>query len=89
MAMVWGGNMAWNGKALGLACGVLWGAIMLVGTAAAVLFPYGDSFFNAWASLYPGYAVTWLGVVIGAIDGFIDGFIGGWLIAWLYNQFGG
>ncbi|MBR9693363.1 hypothetical protein GOV07_05580 [Candidatus Woesearchaeota archaeon] len=81
--------MAWNAKALGLAGGTLWGAIMLVGTTAAVLFDYGNGFFNVWMALYPGYAITWLGVVLGAVYGFIDGFIGGWVVAWLYNKFGG
>ena len=55
--------MVWNAKALGMACGVLWGAIMLLGTIAALLFDYGTAFFNAWMSLYPGYDISWLGVV--------------------------
>lgn len=84
--VVGGGMVSLRPRALGLTIGILWGAIMLLGTALSVLTGYGESFFLVWASIYPGYDVTWLGVILGAIYGFIDGFVGGWLVGWLYTK---
>lgn len=35
---------------------------------------------------FPGYTVTWPGVVIGFFYGFLTGGVLGWAIAWLYNR---
>jgi hypothetical protein len=82
--------MKLNQKAFGLACGVLWSIGMIFMTILNLI-----PFFKGYAGqmlltiqgCYPGYEISWLGVLVGAIYGFIDGFIGGWLLAWVYNKF--
>ena len=79
--------MTLNAKALGLAGGVLWGAIMLIMTLLAVWTGYGTAMLNGIASIYPGYSIGYLGSLVGLVYGFIDGFIGMFVFAWLYNKF--
>lgn len=75
-------------KAFGLACGIIWGAMMALMTVLNLLLGsgYALDMLLVFAGIYPGYSITWLGAVLGAIYGFIDGFVGGWLFAWLYNR---
>jgi hypothetical protein len=75
-----------DAKRLGLAGGILWGAIMLVFTWIAVLTGYGEGFLTIFGNLYWGYSITWLGSIIGAIYGFVDAFVGLYLLAWIYNK---
>ncbi len=70
---------------LGLAMGLVWGVMMLVMGIIAMNGDYGKLFFDMMASMYPGYAATLGGSLIGLVWGFIDGFIGGFLIATIYN----
>lgn len=84
-------------KALGLACGLLWGgAILFVGLVATIRGPqdgslYGKEFLLLVASVYPGYqGLPTIGqTIVGTVWGFADGFVGGALLAWLYNLFAG
>ncbi len=69
----------------GLAAGILWGVIMLLMTLIASGTGYGTELLNLIATIYPGYAITFGGAIIGLIYGFLDGFIGMWLLIWLYN----
>lgn len=73
-------------KAFGFACGIIWGAGMLILGLAGHFFAYGAKFGEAMASIYIGYTPTLLGSVIGGIWGFIDATIGGIIVAWLYNK---
>jgi len=75
-----------NVKAFGLACGILWGASMLVMGLADTASTWGDSWGQVMASVYLGYTPTVIGSIIGAIWGFVDAGIGGMLLAWLYNK---
>ena len=75
-----------DAKKLGLAGGILWGAVMLVFTWIAVLTGYGAEFLGLFSSLYVGYKITWLGSFIGAVYGFVDAFIGLYLLGWIYNK---
>jgi len=73
-----------NVKALAVGLGVLWGFMMLfVGWAS--IFGWGTKFVEIMASIYFGFAPTFLGGIIGAIWGFFDGAIGGAIIAIVYN----
>lgn len=77
-------------KSFGLACGALGSAGMVFMTVLNLipLFQgYAGQMLLAIQSLYPGYEISWPGMLVGAIYGFVDGFIGGWLIAWVYNKF--
>lgn len=75
-------------KALGLACGLLWGCGLALVTLL-VLIRGGGEHLALLARFYPGYSVSGLGVVLGLVYGFVEGFVGGWLVAWLYNRFAG
>lgn len=76
-------------KGLGLALGVLWGVALALLTMVSLLTGtgYGQEALGLIGGIYPGYAVSWVGVVLGLVYGFVDGLIGGALIAWLYNKF--
>lgn len=79
--------MKLDGRALGLAVGLLWGGGVLVATLW-VLVAGGDGRHLALLGrFYFGYSVTVVGAFVGLVWGFVDGFIGGWLTAWLYNRF--
>jgi hypothetical protein len=73
--------------AFGLAGGILWGACMLLTTLVSAANGYGAGLLNAMASIYPGYAVTYVGSLVGMVYGFVDAFVGCYLFAWLYNMF--
>lgn len=69
---------------LGVAIGVLWAAyVFLAGIVA--MFGWGTTLVETLASLYVGYAASFIGAVIGAVWAFVDGFIAGVVIAWIYN----
>ena len=81
--------MKLNPRALGFACGVIWGAALFLVTLASLWTcrAYGRHFLYAMASIYPGYDISRTGAILGLCYGFADGFIGGWLVAHLYNFF--
>lgn len=74
-------------KSLAFALGVVWGAaILLTGVAHEVWPPYGGSFLDLAASIYPGFHVGGFGqVIVGTLYGSLDGALGGAILAWLYN----
>ena len=74
-------------KAFGLSCGII-GAVMLFLMTLFAVFgvDYGLAFLKMVESVYPGYAISGLGVIVGTVYGFLDGFIGGYIFAWLYNK---
>jgi xanthine/uracil permease len=74
-------------KALGLSCGIVWGAAIFISGIASMLFDWATKFVDVFSGIYIGYNATFLGSVIGAAWGFVDGCIGGLLVAWLYNKF--
>jgi len=77
-----------NPKALGLTLGIVWGAAaFLIGIMAMVSDGYGGAIVDLFGSIYPGYAATVTGSLIGGVWGFIDAGIGGYVVAWLYNKF--
>ncbi|UCD37454.1 MAG: bacteriophage holin [Fidelibacterota bacterium] len=79
--------MKLNVKALGLACGLVWGLAIFLLTYWFLFFGYEGETLSRLGNLYLGYSVTWYGGFVGLIWGFVDGLIGGALLAWLYNGF--
>jgi len=82
--------MKFDVKALALACGILWGACVLL-VALANLAPcgYGQHFLELLSSIYFGYHAThsfWQ-IVLVTVYAFLDGLIGGLIFGWLYNCF--
>lgn len=75
-------------KAVAFACGLIWGAcVLLVGICNLIWPDYGLAFLDLAASIYPGYdAVPTIGsVIVGTLYALLDGAIGGLIFAWLYN----
>lgn len=71
--------------AFAMAGGVLWGIAVLLLGWAAWLSDLGEPMVAMLASIYLGYAPTFIGGFIGGIWGFIDAFIAGAIFAWIYN----
>ena len=81
--------MKFNIKALAVACGILWGAAILVVAVINLICPeYGQRFLEMLASCYPGYHATQslVQVVIVTMYAIADGLIGGAVFGWLYNR---
>lgn len=76
-----------SAKNLGLAGGILWGAVVFVFTFVWLATGYAGEFLVGLAGVYPGYSLTVGGAFIGGIYGFIDAFIMFYILAWLYNKF--
>ena len=76
-----------NVKALGLAFGVVWSALILITGITSMLFDWGTLFVDVFSNIYFGYAASILGSLIGGAWGFFDGFLCGVVVAWLYNKF--
>ena len=76
--------------ALGLSLGLVWGIALFVTTWLSYFTGYGRAFLEVLAvSIYPGYAISPGGSVLGLLYGFADLFIMGALVGWLYNKFSG
>ncbi|HXZ31032.1 MAG TPA: bacteriophage holin [Terriglobales bacterium] len=82
--------MRLNTKALAIACGILWGAVMFYVSLANLIWgSYGQQCLQVMSSVYPGYHATRnvAQVIVGTLYGVVDGFFGGLIFAWLYNRF--
>ena len=80
--------MRLNVTALTFACGVIWGAAILVVAWANQIWPgYGRAFLDLVASIYPGYHPgSGAGsVVTGTLYALVDGAVAGALLGWFYN----
>jgi hypothetical protein len=74
-----------DGRALGVAMGLLWsGAIVVLGITARV--GWGDDWRELLADVYLGYDSTSKGLVVGSFWAFADAFVGAYTLAWLYNR---
>jgi len=78
--------MKLNIKAFALACAILWGLSVLVLGLLARWFGIGLAWIDPISSLYRGFSVVYLGILIGTIWAFVDGLICGAIFAWLYNK---
>lgn len=72
-------------RALGLAGAIVWGLYVFLATLWCAWFREGAT-IPLFAHLYPGYAPTFAGAVVGFAWGCVDGFFCGALVAWLYNR---
>lgn len=73
--------------ALGVSIGLVWGGALFITTWLSFFTGYGRLFLDALAgSIYPGYAISPIGSVLGLLYGFLDGLVSGALIGWIYNR---
>jgi hypothetical protein len=73
--------------ALGISCGILLSSGILMATLILVLKggPRMGRNLVLLAQYFPGYSVSWGGIIVGAAYGLVVGFILGWLTASLRN----
>ncbi len=71
---------------LGVAGGVIWGLCMFVTTIICIYTGYAKPFLVMMSSIYPGYAISGWGCLLGLVYGFLDAFFGFFFLAWLYNK---
>jgi hypothetical protein len=76
-------------KAMALACGIFWGATVLLATWWLLIFGFQGQVISNLDHFYFGYSYSYVGGVIGGVWGFVDGLIGGAIFAWLYNRLAG
>jgi hypothetical protein len=76
-------------RALGVALGVVSGALMVFATVVPLVVP--DPLHQPGVALlaqfFYGYSVTWPGLVVGFFWGFGIGFVVGWSLALIRNVF--
>jgi hypothetical protein len=76
--------------ALGLSLGLVWGGVLFVTTWLSYFTGYGKMFLDVLAgSIYPGYAISPWGSVLGLFYGFVDLLIMGTLVGRIYNRTAG
>lgn len=74
-----------NALRWGLSGAILWGVGLFILTWIAKLTGFGMFWLVQWMDLYPGYALTASGSIVGLVYAFVTGFIAFFLMAWLYN----
>jgi len=74
-------------RAFGLAIGLFWGLVILLGTWFLLLRGSPGEIFSKASSFYIGYSYSFGGAIIGFVYGVVTGFIAGVFIAWLYEKF--
>lgn len=80
-------NQRLNAKSFGLAFGIMWSfGIFILSLVALLSETYLHNVADFFSSVYLGYNLNPMGIVIGMVWGFLDAFIGGFVVAWLYNK---
>ncbi|MCH7805947.1 MAG: bacteriophage holin [Proteobacteria bacterium] len=77
--------MKLNVKAFAIALGLVWGGAVFVFGLWATFFTPAAGIVDYLGQFYIGYAVGFVGAIIGFVWGFADAAIGGLIFAWLYN----
>lgn len=77
-----------NGRAWGIAIGLLFGGGLFVATIVLVLQggPNMGQHLALLRAYLPGYSVSWAGSVIGFIYGFVIGYASGRILGTVYNR---
>ncbi len=79
--------MKLNGKAFGIAWGVIWGGTIFLASLSVVLRQGTGEFTNHLGRFYIGYDSTKaFGAFVGLVYGFIHAFIMGVIFAAIYNS---
>lgn len=75
-----------NVKALAFSFGIAWLILIFIIGIISSLSNWGVEFVNLVSSIYPGFAPTFLGSIIGGIWGFLSGLVWGGIIGSFYNK---
>lgn len=68
-----------------IALGLVTGLGMMFFAWLVHYWGYGNLIVAQWAEIFPGYAASMKGGLIGAGWGFVEGFVFGLIFAWIYN----
>lgn len=77
--------MKLNGKAFGMAWGVIWGGSVFLATLCVVFRSGSGELTSKLGRFYIGYQPTLAGAFIGLIYGFVHAFVMGVIFAAIYN----
>ncbi len=72
---------------LGWACAIIFSEILFWMGLISAVAKYGASLVLIISPVFPGYANTPMGSLVGFLWGLVDGFLFGWILARLYNWF--
>lgn len=76
-------------KSFALAAGLFWGVGLLLITWWLIMLEGTGGDAGLVGRLYPGYAITPSGSIVGLLWALVDGLISGAIFAWLYNYIAG
>ena len=80
-------NQKLNSWALATALGILTSiSILVISIIAIKSSDYLHNVVQFLSSVYIGYDLSPIGIVLGMLWGFVDAAIGGLIFAWLYNK---
>ena len=78
--------MKLNGKAFGIAWGIIWGGTIFLATLSVVVRGGTGELTSKLGRFYIGYHTSAFGAFVGLIYGFIHAYIMGWIFAGIYNS---
>ncbi len=81
--------MKLNLRAFALATGIWWGAWLFLLVWWLIATGASGADVGMLGQLYPGYAISPIGSLVGLVWGFACGLISGAVLAWLYNALAG
>lgn len=78
-----GARLELNPDFSGITLGMIW-AISVLCISVISIPNNWNIFTNLFRAIYPGYSISWIGMLVGCAWGYFHGFMLGYLIAWLY-----
>jgi hypothetical protein len=76
-----------NTKVIALTLGIVWSLYLLaISIIAMSSEAYGHNVAEFIMTVYPGYALSFVGVIYGMLWAFLDGAIFGVVFSFIYNQ---
>ena len=76
-----------NIKVVSVTLGIVWSLYVLGISIIAILSEvYAHNVAEFIATVYPGYSLSFMGVIYGMLWAFLDGAIFGLVISFIYNQ---
>lgn len=74
-------------KSVALSLGLMWSiGILFISIVALATGSYLHNIVDFLSTIYLGYSLNFIGIIIGMLWAFFDAAIGGLVFAWLYNK---